>query len=60
MRFDRRYTLLEPKSEEKVMNTDCLRVYWEQGLAPIKSEHLADPQSTGDRENRELSVNYTV
>ena len=38
------------------MNTDCLRAYLEQGLAPIKSEHLADLQSTGDRENLELSV----
>ena len=29
--------LLKPMSEEKVTNTDCLRVYLEQGLAPIKS-----------------------
>ena len=52
--------LLKPMSEEKVTNTDCLRVYWEQGLAPVKSYHLADPQSTGGRENLELSVAITL
>ena len=40
------HALLKPTSEEREMNTDYPRVYWEQGFAPKKKGHLVDSQSS--------------
>lgn len=47
--------LLKPTSEERVMNTDHPRVYWEQSFAHNKKGHYVDSQSSGDRDIREFS-----
>ena len=38
--IDATYALLQPPSEERVMNTDHPRVYWEQWYAPNERDIL--------------------